>query len=176
MAGSDVKSGHLHGSGYIYKGRARVRALDVVGSSSEGTLDIWDTDVLPVAGEYVRAATTVTVTDVGHGLVTGDLIGITFMEDSNGVIATPGNYEITRVDADTFTLTDINTGTITGDNDCYYVHSTTNGQTARWLSSYHTNANDIYFNGFNFPDEGLLARKGIYLRAENLVSINVYYS
>jgi hypothetical protein len=39
MAGSDIKSGHLHGSGFIFN-RARVRALDIVGTSPEGTLEI----------------------------------------------------------------------------------------------------------------------------------------
>jgi hypothetical protein len=57
MAGSDIKSGHLHGSGFIFKGRARVRALDIVGTSSEGTLEIWDTNTAPVAGTYGRSGT-----------------------------------------------------------------------------------------------------------------------
>lgn len=176
MAVSDVKSGHLHNSGYIYKGRARVKALDVVGTSSAGLLEIWDTDVIPVlSGTYVRSGTTVTVTDTAHGLTTGNVIGISFDADS-GNMATPGNYAITVVDANTFTLVDINSGTIANDPDCRYVKSNGDGINAQWKATWHTSATDVFFNGFAIPDEGLLCRKGVYIHAENLASINIYYA
>lgn len=176
MAGSDVRSGHLHSSGYIYKERARVRAFDVVGTDTAGILEIWDTDTPPVtSGTYVRSGTTVTVTDTAHGLTTDDVVGISFEPDS-GVIATPGNYTITVVDADTFTLTDINSGTIANDPECRYVQSKGGGINSRWIATWHTSANDIFFNGFNVPDQGLLCRKGVYVYAENLDSVNIYYA
>ena len=175
MAGSDIKSGHLHGSGFIFKGRARVRALDIVGTSSEGTLEIWDTNTAPVAGTYGRSGTTVTVAKVGHGLSTGDVIGISF-EPDGGVIATPGNYVITVTGADAFTLTDINSGTIANDPACRYAATVVNGQPSYWLATYLTSANDTFFNGFQFPEEGLLAKTGIYVFGENLASINIYYA
>jgi len=170
-----VRAGHLHSSGYIYRNRTAVKALDVVGTSSAGILELWDTDVPPVtSGTYVRSGTTVTVTDTAHGLKTGDVIGISFEPDT-GVIATPGNYEITVVDADTFTLTDINSGTIANDPDCRYVYSNSDQTEARWMATWHTAATDIFFNGFSVPANGLLARKGVYVYAENLASVNVYY-
>ena len=175
MADSDIITGHLHGSGYIRKARARVKALDIVGTSSAGVLDIWDTDTLPVQATYGRSGTTVTVTKVGHGLSTGDKIGITFLAAS-GAIATPGNYEITVLTADTFTVTDINTGTITAGATCYYVYSDSTAYPAKWLATYHTAASDTFFNGFTFPAEGVLARIGVYIRVENLASINLYYT
>lgn len=175
MAGSDIKSGHLHNSGFIFKGRARVRALDIVGTSSAGTFEIWDTNTAPVAGTYGRSGTTVTVAKVGHGLSTGDVIGISF-EPDGGVIATPGNYVITVTGDDAFTLTDINSGTIANDPVCRYAATVVNGQPSCWLATYHTSANDTFFNGFQFPDEGILAKTGIYVFGENLASINVYYS
>lgn len=175
MPGSDVKTAHLHSSGYVTKHRTRLRALDVVGSAQAGLLDIWDTDTIPVAATYGRSGATVTVTKADHGLKTGDVIGISFEEDS-GNIATPGNYEITVVNSSTFTLTDINEGTITNDPDCYYVFSETDGIHAGWLATYHTSASDIFYNGFNFPDEGVLAKKGLYVRAVNMSSLNFYFN
>jgi hypothetical protein len=175
MAGSDIKSGHLHSSGFIFKGRARVRALDTVGSASAGLLEIWDTSAAPVTGTYGRSGTTVTVASTGHGLSTGDVVGISF-EPDGGVIATPGNYVITVTGADAFTIADINSGTIANDPDCRYVATVVNGNAPQWLGTYHTSATDIFFNGFQFPDEGMLAKTGIYVFAENLASINIYYA
>ena len=169
-----VKTGHLHSSGYIYKARTSVKGIDIVGSASAGLLELWDTDVAPTDGTYGRVGTTVTVTDVAHGLSTGDVVGISF-EPDGGVIATNGNYTITVVDADTFTITDINSGTIENDPTCRYVHSKTNNVNARWMATYHSAANDTYFNGWTIPENGLLAQKGIYVYSANLVSINVIY-
>lgn len=176
MDSTYVRSGHLHSSGYIRKSRTVVKAMDVVGSASAGTLEVWDTLTVPITtGTYGRSGTTVTVTDTGHGLSTGDNIGISF-EPDGGVIATPGNYEITVVDADTFTLVDINTGTIANDPDCRYVYGVDGaGLESRWMVTYHTAAGDTFYNGFNVPDNGIMARKAVYVYVENLVSINVYY-
>ena len=175
MAGYEVFAGHLHSSGFIVKRRARIQAIDVVGSSSAGLLEIWDTDVAPVAGTYGRSGTTVTVTKVGHGLSTGDMIGISFTPNT-GVNATSGNYEITVTGADTFTLTDINTGTISAGTACRYVSSNSNNISSRWLATYHTAATDIFVNNFSVPGDGLLSRKSVYVGATNLESINIYYS
>jgi len=174
MGASDILSGHLHGSGFIRKTRTRIKAFDVVGTSDAGILEFWDTTVAPTAATYGRAATTVTVTKVGHGLRTGDVVGISF-EEASGVIATPGSYVITVTGDDTFTLTDINTGNIASSTVCRYVSNKQNGYNARWLATYHTSASDIFFNGFSLPDEGFLARIGVYVYADNLDSINVYY-
>jgi hypothetical protein len=176
MSRSDVRSGHLHNtSGYIYKSRARIRAFDVVGSASAGLLEVWDTNVAPISGTYVRSGTTVTVTKVGHGLPDGARIGISFYDDG-GDIATPGNYDITVVDADTFTLEDINSGTISGTKACAYVYSISERNNAEWKATYHTAASDIFFNGFVIPDDGLLCKIGIYCTITNMTSVNVYYN
>jgi hypothetical protein len=169
-----VRSGHLHSSGFIYKGRAAVKAIDVVGSATAGILELWDTDVAPTAATYGRSGTTVTVASTGHGLKTGDVVGISYEEDS-GVIATPGNYPITVTDANTFTITDINSGTIATSTVCRYVSTVVDGNNARWMATYHTSASDIFFNGFTIPGNGLLARISIYVYADELASINIYY-
>jgi hypothetical protein len=176
MAGSEIRSGHLHNvSGYIYKARARVRAIVVVGSSSAGLLELWDTNVAPISATYVRSGTTVTVTKSSHGLPNGARIGISFY-DAGGTIATPGNYDITVVDANTFTLVDINSGTISGTNNCKYVYSTVAGENAEWKATYHTAASDIFFNGFSIPDQGLLCKLGVYCSITNMTSVSIYYN
>ena len=176
MDNAYVRSGHLHSSGFIRKARTAVKALDVVGTASAGILELWDSPTAPVTtGTYGRSGTTVTVTDTAHGLSTGDIIGISF-EPDGGVIATPGNYEITVVDADTFTLVDINTGTIANDPDCRYVSGVDGqGLESRWMATWHTAAADTFFNGFGIPGNGLIARKTLYVYSSNLASINVYY-
>ena len=65
---------------------------------------------------YSRAGTTVTVVSVGHGLKTNEKIYIDFT--SGG--ATDGNYDITRIDDDSFSLTDSASGTITAGETCSY--------------------------------------------------------
>jgi hypothetical protein len=174
MAGTEVRSGHLHSSGFIFKNRARVKALDVVGGSEGGLLEVWDTDVVPVAATYGRSGDTVTVTKSSHGLKTGDIVGISY-EEASGVIATPGNYPITVTGTGTFTITDINSGTIATSTVCRYVRSTKNGNNAGWLATYHTSASDIFFNGFSIPGDGMMANIGIYVYADGLSSINIYY-
>ena len=174
MGASDILSGHLHSSGFIRKARTRIKAFDVVGTATAGMLEFWDTTVAPTAATYGRSGTTVTVASVGHGLKTGDVVGISF-EEASGVIATPGSYTITVTGNDAFTLTDINSGTIASSTVCRYVSNKQDGYNARWLATYHTSASDIFFNGFNLPSEGFLARIGVYVYAEELASINVYY-
>ena len=175
MDDTDVRSGHLHSSGFIVKARARVKAFDVVGAgTTEGTLEIWDTDVAPTAATYGRSAAVVTVTKSAHGLKTGDTVGISFA-DASSASATSGSYEITVTDANTFTLTDINSGTVATSTVCRYVSSTQRGNKAQWLATYTTSATDVFFNGFSIPGNGILANIGIYVYADNLDSINVYY-
>ena len=175
MDNTDVRSGHLHSSGFIVKSRARVKAFDVVGAgTTEGTLEIWDTDVAPTAATYGRSAAVVTVTKVAHGLKTGDTVGISF-DDVSSASATSGSYQITVTGADTFTLTDINSGTVATSTTCRYVSSTQNGNKAQWLATYTTSATDVFFNGFGIPGNGILASIGVYVFAANLISINIYY-
>ncbi len=169
MAGSDIKSGHLHSSGFIVKHRARVRSVDFVGANGGGLLVVFDTLTAPVEATYLRSGNTVTVTSTAHGLVTGQEVGINFEEDS-GVIATPGTYPITRVNANSFTITDINSGTIANDPDCQYVVG------GHWLCTFHTNTSDVFYNGHHLPDEGMLAKQGVYCFASGMDSINIFHS
>jgi hypothetical protein len=166
MMQTDVKSGHLNNSGFVVLGRNRLKAVSMVGTATAGTLDIFDTTTAPVAATYARTAAVITVTKVAHGLVTGDVIGITFATAS-GTSGTNGNYAITRTGADTFTVTDINSGTIAGGTVAAYA--------PLWLASYDVGAADLFGNFALIPGEGMLVKNGIYLSMSNLTSANIYY-
>jgi len=163
---TDVKAGHLNNSGFVVLGRNRLKAISMVGTATAGTLDVFDTATAPVSATYERAATLVTVTKSAHGLVTGDIVGLTFATAS-GSSATNGNYSITRTGANTFTVTDINSGTI--------VAGTVAAYASLWVASYDTGASDLFGNFALIPGEGILVRNGIYLSMSNLLSANVYY-
>jgi hypothetical protein len=166
---TDVKQAHINQSGFLVLGRNRVRALSYVGTSSAGTLAIFDTATAPVTSgvTYGRSGTTVTVAKTAHGLITGDVVGIHFEASPS---ATDGNYVITRVDANSFTLTDINTGTITGSPAAVYVSGG-----GSWLLTYEASATDIFNNSPDIPDDGVLAIKGVYAFMDNITVVNIYY-
>ena len=166
---TDVKQAHINQSGFLVLGRNRVRALSYVGTSSAGTLAVFDTATAPVTSgvTYGRSGTTVTVTKTAHGLVTGDVIGIHFEAFPS---ATDGNYAITRVDANTFTLTDINTGSITGGPAAVYVSGG-----GSWLLTYESSATDIFNNSPDIPESGVLAIKGVYAYMDSIAVANIFY-
>jgi hypothetical protein len=166
MMQTDVKAGHLNNSGFVVLGRNRLKAVSTVGTATAGTLDIFDTITAPVSATYARTAAVITVTKVAHGLVTGDVIGITFATAS-GTSGTNGNYSITRTGADTFTVTDINSGTIAGGTAAIY--------STLWIASYDIGATDVFSNFAIIPGEGILIKNGIYLNMSNITSANVYY-
>jgi len=167
---TDVKQGHLNQSGFFVLGRNRVKGISFFGSGSDATLVLFDTTTAPVTASvtYARSGTTVTVTKVAHGLVTGDVVGIHF--DSNtSQSATDGNYSITRTGADTFTLTDINSGTITSTAASYVSGG------GRWLMTYEIDSTDTFSNAPFIPGEGVLAVNGIYALMTNIDSAQIYY-
>ena len=166
---TDVKQAHINQSGFLVLGRNRVRALSFVGTSSAGTLAVFDTATAPVTSgvTYGRTGTTVTVAKTAHGLTTGDVVGIHFEAFPS---ATDGNYVITVTGANTFTLTDINTGTITGSPAAVYVSGG-----GSWLLTYESSATDIFNNAPEIPEDGVLALKGVYAYMDNLLVTNIFY-
>ena len=162
----DVKASHLSGSGLMVSGRVRLKNLVYLGTGTAGGIDLFDTTTAPVAATYARSAYTVTVTKVGHGLTTGQTVGITFAAASN-VSATAGTYVITVLTADTFTITDLNTGTIAGGTACTY-------STGRWLVGYNTSTGVQPFQVI-LPGEGVLAQNGIYAVVTNIVFQTAHY-
>lgn len=167
MNQTNVKQAHLNASGFMVLGRNRVRGISFTGSATAGYVTLFDTTTAPVTtATYGRSSATVTVTSTGHGLVTGQVIGIDFAAGTGGT-ATNGNYPITRVDANTFTITDINSGSITAGAAMVYA--------SRWLMTYDVAASDTFNNAPFIPEDGVLAVNGIYAQISNLAAVNIYY-
>jgi hypothetical protein len=108
----------------------------------------------------------VTVTQSAHGLTTGDVIGIDFAAGTGGT-ATNGNYAVTVLTSSTFTVTDINSGSITAGASLVY--------STRWLLTYDVSAGDVYNNAPLIPEDGVVARNGVYAQMANLSAVNIYY-
>ena len=164
----DVKTSKIQGPGFMYVGRVRLKQGTVLGNGTAGYLDFFDTATAPVAATYGRSGTTVTVTKTGHGLSTGNQVGIAYVAASN-VAPVSGNYTITKVDADTFTITDLNSGTIATSTVCNYV---ANG--GRWLLGINTGTNLQPFQ-LLIPSEGVLCINGIYSSSSNITSTQITY-
>jgi hypothetical protein len=162
----DVLAGTLVESGFVYKNRTRVKGISLKGGASAGLLEIFSTTAAPVSATYARSGTTVTVTKTGHGLVTGNQIGLSFASGTGGT-ATDGNYTVTRLTADTFTITDINSGSITAGAACKYGD--------RWIMTYRTVAGDTFLNYWLLPGEGILAPNGVYMVLTNLTAASIFY-
>ena len=166
---TDVLSGHLHQSGFVVlQNRSRVKAVSYKGTANAGQLDLFSTLTAPVTATYGQATNTVTVTRNGHGLVTGDLIGIAFSLGTGGA-AFSGNYSITRVDANSFTVTSPNAATITAGANCAYVVNGT------WLLTFESTAADTYQNYCLLPGEGILAIQTVYAYMSNIDVVTVFY-
>jgi len=163
---TDVLAGTLVESGFVYKNRTRVKGISLKGGASAGLLEIFSTTAAPVSATYARSGTTVTVTKTGHGLVTGNQIGLSFATGTGGT-ATDGNYTVTRLTADTFTITDINSGSITAGAACKYGD--------RWIMTYRTVSGDTFLNYWLLPGEGILAPNGVYMVISNLTAASIFY-
>lgn len=164
----DVKTAKIQGPGFLYIGRVRLKQGTVLGNGTAGYIDFFDTTTAPTAATYGRSGTTVTVTKTGHGLSTGDTVGIAYVAASN-VAPVSGNYTITRVDADTFTITDLNSGTIATSTVCNYVSGAN-----KWVAGLNTGTNLQPFQ-ILIPSEGIVCAVGIYASSSNITSTQITY-
>ena len=171
----DVSAAHLNSAGFAVVGRNRVKGLAVTTSASGGQINIWDTLTAPVAATYAQSATTtVTVTKVAHGLVTGQKIGISF-NVASGVSATNGNYVITRTGADTFTITDINSNTVAGGTVCSYVANAVGGSSTQWHMTIDM-AGVAATTNIIIPGEGMMIENALYFSmASSVTAVTAFY-
>lgn len=172
----DVSTIHLNQSGFGYIGRTRVKGLLIASTATGGTVSIFDSVTAPVTtATYARSGTTVTVTQAGHGLTTGDRVGIVFAIGTGGS-ATNGNYVVTVTNSSTFTLTDINSGTITGSPGATYVSNAYGSNQTQWHASFDTAAAAGTTN-ILIPGEGLLIENALYVRmtATEIPAVSIFY-
>jgi len=162
----DVKGTHFSGSGLAVSGRVRLKNLVYLGTGTAGSIDVFDTTTAPVSATYARSGYTVTVTSTAHGLVTGQVVGITYAAAS-GVAAVAGNYVVTVTGANTFTITDLNTGTIASGTACVF-------STGKFMTGYNTGTAVQPFQVI-FSGEGILALNGIWIVVTNISFQTVQY-
>jgi len=167
MNQTPVKQAHINASGFLVLGRNRVKAISFTGTSTAGYVSLFDTTVAPVTtATYGRSGTTITVSSTGHGLTTGQFIGIDFAAGTGGT-ATNGNYAVTVTNANTFTVTDINSGSITAGAAMVYAN--------RWILTYDVAASDTFNNAPFIPSDGVVVTDGVYAQISNLLAVNIYY-
>ena len=163
----DVKTAKIQGVGTLVSGRCRLKQATIIGSGTAGYIDFFDTLAAPTAATYGRSGTTVTVTSTGHGLSTGNTVGIAYIAAS-GVAPVSGNYAVTVTDANTFTITDLNSGTIATSTVCNYVPN------KRCLIGINTGTNVQPYQVL-IPGEGILCLNGVYTNSSNITSTQVTY-
>jgi hypothetical protein len=166
---TDVLCGHIHQSGFIVEQYpSRVKALSVRGAAAAGEFALFSTLTAPVAASYAQAGSVVTVTSNAHGLVTGQIIGISYQSGSGGA-ATSGNYAITRTGANTFTIVSPNPNTVAANAPCDYVVNGT------WLVTLDLAAGDAFQNYFLLPGEGIRSNLKVYALMINITTATVFY-
>ena len=172
---TDVSAIHLNSTGFGYIGRTRIKGLVVSSTATGGTVTLYDSLTASVSATYEQSTTTVTVTKVAHGLVTGQKIGISFAAAS-GNSATNGNYAITRLTADTFSITDINSRTIAASTACSYVTNPVGGSSTQWHFTVDTAAAAETTN-IVFPGEGILIETALYvsMTTTNITAVTIFY-
>lgn len=162
---TDIRSAHLNTSGILVPYRTRLKGFTVIGTTTPGGIIFWDGNANPTAVTYARSGNTVTITHNNHGLANGQQVGLHFLPGTGGT-ATDGNYEISRIDANTYSVQDINSGTISAGASAY--------EDGVWVATVETNAQGDAFNAL-LPGEGLLFRRAVYVQMTNIDNITVFH-
>ena len=161
----DVKAAHINVSGTMVGYRTRVKGLVITATATAGYMYLWDSTTAPVAATYGRnSAGLVTVTQVAHGLQTGQVVGLVFGAGTGGQ-ATTGNYAITRLTADTYTVQDLNAGAVTAGAAAL--------QNTSWMISVDIGAGESAATPI--PGEGILAQNGVYASISNLSGVTIFH-
>lgn len=155
----DVKSYHNTTSGLAVPYRTRLKGV-VISPVTSATLNTTIVNDLAQTGTYnVPGTTTCTVTIANHGLTTGTRVYLDFTSGT----ATDNTFEITVVDANSFTVT-VTSATTSGGVTMY----------AEILSELDCSTGTAFY--VLIPGEGVLAENGIrvFLPPANVTSTIFY--
>lgn len=154
----DVKSYHNSTSGLAVGYRTRLKGV-VISPTTSVTLNTAIVDNLAQTGTYnVPGTTTCTVTIANHGLTTGQRVYLDFTSGT----ATDESYEVTVVDANSFTVT-VTSATTSGNVTMY----------AELLSELDCSTGTSFY--VLIPGEGVLAENGIRVFLPTGVTSTIFY-
>ena len=157
----DVKSYHASASGTVVSYQTRLKSVVVTsGTSSARTFSICDPTVNK-SGTYARTSPSgvTTITMTAHGLETGDRVFLNFTSGT----AIDAAFEVTKLNANSFTVTTVATTTTSGDVTMYPT-------ILLELDTYSTVGLSILV-----PGEGILCKNGIFVGLGGSVTGTIYY-
>ena len=159
----DVKSAHASNTGLLVtQSPVRLKSITVTsGTSSARNVAICDPTV-QASGTYARVSpsSTITITIVNHGFVTGQRV---FLDFTSG-IARDGTYAVTVTDDDTFTCVDPLVTTDASGNVTAYSSLTLE------IDTFSTVGLPVLI-----PGEGIYCPNGIFVGCGSSVTATVYY-
>ena len=158
----DVKSAIAKNTGLLVTQiPVRLKSITVTSATSSVRNTCVCDPTLQKSGTYARTSpsTTITVTIVNHGLVTGQRV---FLDFTSGT-ARDGAYTITKVDDDTFTCADVTTTTTSGNVTEY-------SSIALEIDTFSTVGLPVLI-----PGEGIYCPNGIFVGCGSSVTATVFY-
>lgn len=158
---TDVKQYHAKATGLVVSYQTRLKSVVVTsGTSSARTFSICD-PTGSKSGTYARTSpsgvTTITMTN--HGLETGNRV---FLDFTSGT-AIDAAFDVTKLDANSFTVTTVATTTTSGNVTMYPT-------ILLELDTYSTVGLPVLV-----PGEGILCRNGIFIGLGGSVTGTIYY-
>jgi hypothetical protein len=151
----DVKSQHAASSGLMVPKRTRLKGAVIFPFSGATGYSAF-VENTSLSGTYARSTTTATITSANHGLVSGQWVYLDW-----GLANNP--YQVTVVDANTFTVTVANSGA-------------TSGNVTIWNKMLlQADASNATAYTIVVPGEGILAVEGIRVFLAASIHCTVFY-
>jgi hypothetical protein len=157
---TDVQSAYAAGSGILVSSKPlRLKSLTVTSGTSSLRNVAACCPICALAGTYSQSSTTITVTSADHGLTNGQRV---FFDATSGA-ARDGCYNITYVDADTFTITSAVSATVSGNCNTYAKIYTE-------IDTYSTVGLSVVI-----PGQGIWCKGGLYMGVGPSVTATIFY-
>lgn len=160
MMQTDVKATYIKSSGILVTPlRTRLKACVITsGTSSLRNVAACDPTSV-VSGTYSQTGTTATITITDHGLVNGQRVFVDFLTGTSR----DGVYEITYINANSFSVTTVNSVSTSGNVNVY-------PEIYMEIGTYSTVGLSVLI-----PGQGILFPNGIFFGTGPSVTAMVYY-